>query len=445
MLSALSASFLVVVHKFESQNEKALSCALPTLNQSATSFETHDVLYVVDMFESLNQNPPLYAFLTRNRSATSCETLYVPRVDFDTFESLNKTSLLYAHLTCNQSATSFETPAVLYFRVVDTFDFQNTKARICAHLTRNQSTTSFETPDVPLVREGPPREIISVMYASLSLSLLAIFLAMWGKRCSSRYSRDAYRSTVKGNGDRQCKCDGLQKWPYNFFVDGPPVMLQTALQLSAWGLSSYMIPINACVTGFFDVLTDLGGLSCLGVGITCISLYEYLFRTPTLTVLHSLWERIRNGTTSASPSVAISGLDLFQGVSSTALCLWRMARRSTTSVIFQPKQAMILTARNLTQWVRQSAHRPLVSASLDEIREDLRVLQETNHQSHKTDSSSKEPILEVSHGCTCPFKPLARTQSSGGEPEAEESANVLAVIGAPGPVSTKRPPCAVTN
>ena len=311
----------------------------------------------------------------------------------------------------------------------------------------NQSPSSFEIPYVPFASKGPPSEIIIaavLMYASLLVSLSAIFLAMLGKRCFSRYSRDAYRSTVKGCGDRQCKCDRLQKRPSDFFVNAPPDMLLAALLLSTCGLCLYMAPINAYVTGFLVLHTDLGGPSFLVVGITGI-LYECLYQTPTLTALCSLWERTRNGITFASPSIAISGLDLFQGVSSTTLCLWRMARRSTASAIPQPKQTMILTARNLTQWVRQSAHHPLVSASLDEIREDLRILQEANHQSHKTDSSSQEPILEVSHGCNCPFKSLAHTQSSGGKPEAQESGDVLVVTGAPGPVSTKRPPCAVTN
>jgi hypothetical protein len=321
------------------------------------------------------------------------------------------------------------------------------KSTAILFLALNQSASSFEIPYVPFDWKGPPSEIIIaavLMYASLLVSLSATFLAMWGKRCFSRYSRDAYRSTVKGCGDRQCKCDGLQKRPSDFFVNVPPDMLLAALLLSTCGLCLYMAPINAYVAGFLVVLTDLGDPSFLVVGITGISLYEYLYQTPTLTALCSLWERTRNGITLASPSIAISGLDLFQGVSSTTLCLWRMARRSTTLATLQPKQTMILTARNFTQWVRQSAHRPLVSASLDEIREDLRVLQEANHQSHKTDSS-QEPILEVSHGCNCPFKSLARTQSSGGKSEAQEYGDALAVTGAPGPVSTKRPPCAVTN
>ena len=75
---------------------------------------------------------------------------------------------------------------------------------------------------------GPPTEIVTtsdLLYASLLMSLLAAFVAMLGKQWLNRYLRHTGGSMVKRCSDHQRKCDGLEKWPFHFFMESLPVML----------------------------------------------------------------------------------------------------------------------------------------------------------------------------------------------------------------------------
>ena len=106
-------------------------------------------------------------------------------------------------------------------------------------LTLNLSAITGETPTVQSLQQNPSSEIVIVtclMYASLMMSLLAAFVAMLGKQWLNRYLRNSGGSVIERCGDRQRKCDGLEKWPLHTFVEGLPVMLQISLLLLACGL-----------------------------------------------------------------------------------------------------------------------------------------------------------------------------------------------------------------
>ena len=49
------------------------------------------------------------------------------------------------------------------------------------------------------------------MYANLLISLLAAFVAMLGKQWLNRYLRNSGGLVIERCGDRQRKCDGLEK------------------------------------------------------------------------------------------------------------------------------------------------------------------------------------------------------------------------------------------
>jgi len=160
-------------------------------------------------------------------------------------------------------------------------------------LTLNQSAIPNESPTVPPAQESPPSEIVTVtglMYASLLISLLAAFVAMLGKQWLNRYLRNAGGSTIERCGDRQRKCDGLKKWPFHFFVESLPVMLQVALLLLACGLCKHMASINAPVAGVLITLTVLGVLFYLGIVVVGTSSYECPFQTPISFALRSAWK-----------------------------------------------------------------------------------------------------------------------------------------------------------
>jgi hypothetical protein len=175
-------------------------------------------------------------------------------------------------------------------------------------LTLNQSAIPGETPVVPPVQEPPPNEIItatSLLYASLLISLLAAFTAMLGKQWLNRYLRRVGGSMIERCGDRQRKCNGLQKWPFHFFIGGLPVMLQVALLLLACGLSRYMASINTSIAGVLITLTALGVLFYVGIVIAGTSSYDCPFQTPASGTLRSLWAKIGPYLTPASLPIII--------------------------------------------------------------------------------------------------------------------------------------------
>jgi hypothetical protein len=162
-------------------------------------------------------------------------------------------------------------------------------------LTLNQSAIPGETPVVPPVQDPPPNEIVAatgLLYASLLISLLAAFIAMLGKQWLNRYLRRVGGSMIERCGDRQRKCNGLQKWPFHFFVEGLPVMLQVALLLLACGLCRFMASINASIAGILITITVLGVLFYAGVVIAGTSSYDCPFQTPGSGTLRSLWTKI---------------------------------------------------------------------------------------------------------------------------------------------------------
>jgi len=108
---------------------------------------------------------------------------------------------------------------------------------------------------------------------------------MLGKQWLSRYLRHTGGSTVERCGDCQRKFDGLGKWPFRFFIDSLPVMLQIALLLLASGLSRYIWSINTSVARVVISFTVLGLLFYIGIVAAGTSSYECPFQTPVSTGL----------------------------------------------------------------------------------------------------------------------------------------------------------------
>jgi len=133
------------------------------------------------------------------------------------------------------------------------------------------------------------------MYASLMISLLAAFVAMLGKQWLNRYLRNSGGSMIERCGDRQRKCDGLQKWPLHFFVESLPVMLQAALLLLACGLCRHMWSISPAVARTLICLTGLGVVFYVAIVIAGMSSYACPFQTPASTTLRGLWKEARHG------------------------------------------------------------------------------------------------------------------------------------------------------
>jgi len=130
-------------------------------------------------------------------------------------------------------------------------------------------------------------------------------------------------------GDRQRKCDGLEKWPLHFFVESLPVMLQAALLLLACGLCRHMWSINTSVACTLVSLTGLGVIFYIGIVIAGMSSYACPFQTPASITLRSSLKKIRHKV--ASPIVH------YKWVFSRVHGMWRQGfgplRRQSLSTI----------------------------------------------------------------------------------------------------------------
>jgi hypothetical protein len=158
-------------------------------------------------------------------------------------------------------------------------------------LSLNNSAIIRDLPAPPNAWSGPAQEIVfatSLLYASLLITLLAAFVAMLGKQWLNRYLRDDGGSISERCGDRQRKRNGVNKWPFEIFIESLPVMLQVALLLLAVGLTRYMWAINV------SVACTLLGLTAFGVGFFVLivvagtSSYECPFQTPASLALRAL-------------------------------------------------------------------------------------------------------------------------------------------------------------
>jgi len=181
-------------------------------------------------------------------------------------------------------------------------------------LTLNQSVISGEIPTVPPVQGDHPSEIVTVtglVHAGLLISLLAAFVAMFGKQWLNRYLRNAGGSMIERCGDRQRNYDGLNRWPFHLFVESLPIMLQIALLLLACGLCRYMWSINTSIAVVLIVFTVSGVLFYLGIIIAGTCSYECPFQTPASASLSNLWEKVGPDITVALRLTFASGAALY--------------------------------------------------------------------------------------------------------------------------------------
>jgi hypothetical protein len=158
-------------------------------------------------------------------------------------------------------------------------------------LTLNHSAIPGEFPTPPTAWSGPASEIVlatNLLYASLLITLLAAFVAMLGKQWLNRYLRDTGGSNLERCGDRQRKRNGVNKWPFEMFIESLPMMLQVALLLLAVGLTRYMWAINVSVARTLLGLTAFGMGFFILIVVAGTSSYECPFQTPASLALRAL-------------------------------------------------------------------------------------------------------------------------------------------------------------
>lgn len=131
---------------------------------------------------------------------------------------------------------------------------------------------------------GPDPAIVhiqAILYSSLAASLLSAFIAMLGKQWLNRYSQVELRGSIIDRGRyRQRKMNGIVTWRFDLVMETLPLMLQGALLLLGYALSSYLFTISNVIAGVVLGFTVFGLLFYLLIVSAATLSYNCPFQTP---------------------------------------------------------------------------------------------------------------------------------------------------------------------
>ena len=153
-------------------------------------------------------------------------------------------------------------------------------------------------PDVtipPATWSGPGNELVVVqclLYASLSTSLFAAFVAMLGKQWLNRFSRNKGRTAAEKSWDRQNKLQGIEKWHFHIVMESLPIMLQLALLLLGCALSSYLWTLNRAVAVVVLSFTLSGLIFYTFMTIAGSLFYKCPYQTPMSLIIRAIISRL---------------------------------------------------------------------------------------------------------------------------------------------------------
>ena len=176
--------------------------------------------------------------------------------------------------------------------------------------------------DVPtlLQRLNPPRRLVrvqAILFASLSVSLFAAFLAMLGKQWLNRYQSIGMQGSIVDRGqDRQRKLDGIDRWYFDVVVESLPVMLQAALLLLGCALSLYLWGIDTTIASVVVGITSFGFTFYLFIIASGVVSDTCPYQTPVSQFLCFLGRTFRNAITHIISKVPL-------GISDDASRRWK--------------------------------------------------------------------------------------------------------------------------
>ena len=178
----------------------------------------------------------------------------------------------------------------------------NTLLEMLLNATTGSLPASTPTP-VPRW-SGPDPVIVQVqciLYATLSATLLASFLAMLGKQWLNRYRQsETHGSTADRSRVRERKLDGIETWKFHIVMESLPVILQCALVLLGFALSRYLWEVNRSVSSVVIGFTSFGFLFYLLVATASVLSFDCPFQTPFSLIVRfiiglaiSYWRNLR--------------------------------------------------------------------------------------------------------------------------------------------------------
>ncbi|KAJ7802733.1 hypothetical protein B0H14DRAFT_3779790 [Mycena olivaceomarginata] len=144
---------------------------------------------------------------------------------------------------------------------------------------------------VPLPPPHPSPPVVTVvaqslLYISLSATLMAALLAVLGKQWLLHYNSVGERGTIEERGlERQRKFDGLQRWKFDLVMQMMPLLQQLALLLFAVALSFYLRTINHTIAIIIIGLTTTAFILYAAMVLSALAFPDSPFQTSLTTLL----------------------------------------------------------------------------------------------------------------------------------------------------------------
>ncbi|KAH7922643.1 hypothetical protein BV22DRAFT_984447, partial [Leucogyrophana mollusca] len=129
----------------------------------------------------------------------------------------------------------------------------------------------------------------SLIYASLSASLLAALGAVMGKQWLGQYRQKGLGMNDERGRRRQMKLDAAQAWHFHVVLEALPVLLQISLLLFSVALSAYVWTEQSTVGAVVISATSLGVLFYVSITATSMISPNCPFQTPLSIALPVLW------------------------------------------------------------------------------------------------------------------------------------------------------------
>jgi len=129
----------------------------------------------------------------------------------------------------------------------------------------------------------------SILFASLSITMLVAFIAVSGRQWIRRYIRGSTWGNIIDRGkERQVKLMGLHKWGLYLILESLPIMLQISLLLFGAALAIYFWDLEVTVAQVVLVVTSLGVVLYASAAVIAVISCGYPFQTPLSVLLSKI-------------------------------------------------------------------------------------------------------------------------------------------------------------
>ncbi|KAH7922750.1 hypothetical protein BV22DRAFT_987027, partial [Leucogyrophana mollusca] len=164
-------------------------------------------------------------------------------------------------------------------------------------LIQMANSTAFPGQNLDLPSwDGPGSRVIwiqSLIYASLSASLLAALGAVLGKQWLGHYRRRGIGTVDERAIRRQQKLNGLEAWHFHAVLEVLPVLLQISLLLFGVALSAFVWTEQSTIGIVVIGATAFGILFYITITIASLMSRDCPFQTPASTTIIIFRETFR--------------------------------------------------------------------------------------------------------------------------------------------------------